>query len=260
MVDVPPCRGLGRQCRELDVTLRVADLDRETPAEQDALATWLTGHTERISFGEPYVDRRRLVVDAVIRVPCKYLRTGERQEGSTAAGLARCAAHGFAGPTPEPGPRPAPAAARSDDGRFSLIQGRRRRRLPLPLRTRSRNSLPVLQQNPCADAPCRTADNRRGAACCRDLTLEVVVPEGHDGVEHLLRARRQPHVYEVAREEPATVECQVISACGYLEDDGVSCMLHDRVRPDEEPAKPFVCTKWPDQRQAYTTHPGCRLA
>lgn len=255
MADFPPCRGLGRQCRELDVTLRVADLDEETPAEQDALATWLTGHTERISFGEPYVNGRRLVVDATIHVACKYLRT----DGGTASRV-RCAAHGFVGPLPAVPPRDRPAAFRSDDGRFSVIHQRRRRRLALPLRPRSRRSLPVLQENPCVGAPCRTADHRRGAACCRDLTLEVVVPEGDDRTERLLRARRAPQVYQVAREEPAIVECQVISACGYLEDDGISCTLHQRVRPDGEPAKPFVCTQWPDPRPDYVTHPGCRLA
>ena len=43
-----PCRKLGSQCRSLRVTLRVGSLE-EGDTSLDHEATWLLGHTERIS-------------------------------------------------------------------------------------------------------------------------------------------------------------------------------------------------------------------
>ena len=65
---VPACAALGRQCRELPLILRISQLDEDSPGEQDALATWLLGHTGRIAFGTPFVRRRELLVEAVVRV------------------------------------------------------------------------------------------------------------------------------------------------------------------------------------------------
>ena len=43
-------------------------------------------------------------------------------------------------------------------------------------------SLPVLEPsaNPCATAPCRTADNTMKAACCRDLQIEIMCTRPSD--------------------------------------------------------------------------------
>jgi hypothetical protein len=116
--------------------------------------------------------------------------------------------------------------------------------------------------NPCAEAPCRTADHTRGAACCRDLTLEIMA-QADDArsahLEALLRARRSPYLCKTERVSPRIIECEVISACGYLEQDGVSCALHHRLRPDGRPAKPEVCSAWPDLGPDDAGHPGCVL-
>lgn len=253
----PPCRALGAHCRALAVTLHIADLEDDSAVEQDAAGTWLLGHTEHIDFGTPYVAHGRLVVDAVVHVPCRYLR--DRADGPAGATPeVRCAAHGFAGRVPSPR-RSAPPRRRHDDDRFTVVHRRAVRTLRLPHPARRRRSLPTLETaNPCAGAPCRTADNRRGAACCRDLTLDVLHAEGDGDLEALLRARRSPYLCKVKRTDPTLIECEVISACGYLEPDGVSCMLHDRLRPDGAPAKPGICTDWPDfDDEEFTGHPGC---
>lgn len=254
----PPCKGLGPECLELKVTLRVADLAEDTSTQQDALATWLSAHVERISFGEPYVRGRRVLVDAVLRVPCKHLRAG-RQECQDGRERARCTAHGFTGPLPQVRSAPRPVF-QDAAGRISLIQRRRRRWLSLQRRSAPRRVLRVLHDNPCVGAPCRTADNARGAACCRDLTLEVVAPADNDRLEPLLRSRRPPYVCKVSRVDADMVECEVISACGYLDHDGITCILHDRLLPSGRSAKPYLCVEWPDHSGDYATHPGCRLA
>lgn len=261
----PPCRSLGAQCRELRLTLRIADLDEDTAAERDAAATWLLGHTERIAFGTPYVRDGFLLVEAVVRVPCKYLAADRRDPQGLPdgrGGTARCGAHGFRGPMPEPSARPAARRAfRHDDDTFTLVHRGRVRALRLARRNGVPRSLPVLGKNPCATARCRTADNTIGAACCRDLTLDVVAPLGDERTERFLRSRKAPYLCKVKRADETVVECEVISACGYLDPtDGVTCVLHDRVRPGGRPAKPDVCFDWPDfdkDDEDYAGHPGC---
>lgn len=235
------------------MTLRIADFEEDSASERDALATWLTGHTERISFGEPYPNDGRLVVDATIYVPCKYLRAD--RTGSAAS----CAAHGYRGPMPPAPARSPQPVFRLDQNRFSIIYRGHRAVVALQPRPSRARSLPVKHQNPCIGAPCRTADNKRGAACCRDLTLDVLDSSGDGAVEALLRSRRSPYLCKVTRESADLIECEVISACGYLDEDGISCMLHQRLRPDGEPAKPFVCSDWPNLDSDHTGHPGCRL-
>ncbi len=266
MTAAPSCQSLGRHCRELAVTLSVASLDDDDAAARDALATWLLGHRQRISFREPYWRGRRLVTDAVIHVPCKYLETagdGDGQRGTAAPAMARCAAHGFVGPMP-PTTQPAePPPLQHEDGTHTVVHRGRSRRLTLPVRPAPRHALPVLSPpNPCVGAPCRTADNARGAACCRDLTLEILAPADQrrsDRLEALLLARRAPYLCKTERVNADIIECEVISSCGYLEDDGISCALHQRVRPDGVPAKPDVCSSWPDLGPEDVGHPGCRL-
>ncbi len=251
MPQPPPCKKMGRHCQELTLKVRISDLDDDSLTLQDAAATWLTGHTERITWGDPHIVERMLMVDATVHVPCRYLESNG--DG------ARCAAHGHRGRMP----RSSQAAERSPiqlgDERFSVIQDKRRRTLTLPPEKPADRSLPVVQEeNPCLDAPCRTADNTRGAACCRDLTLELEIPKRQRRTELLLRSRRSPYLCKINREDEDTVECEVISACGYLDgDDGISCTLHGRVRPNDKPAKPSLCSDWPDLEEDETGHPGC---
>ncbi|HEX9582442.1 MAG TPA: hypothetical protein VF970_15160 [Gemmatimonadales bacterium] len=263
MPTAPPCRSLGRHCLELDVVLHVANLDDDTPAEQDALATWLLGHTERISFGEPWREANALLVNATVRVGCKYLADSGpagRRAGEAEHRTARCLAHGFHGSLPAP--REIPGLPTRDGGpdRFYVVQRGRRRAVTLRPEPPLRWALPVIEEtNPCVGAPCRTADNQRGAACCRDLTLDVVLEGEQPNLLELLRARQSPYLCKVTPDGAGIAECEVISACGYLEPDGVSCTLHGRVRPDGEPAKPFVCREWPEPGTGQAGHPGCRL-
>ncbi len=144
-----------------------------------------------------------------------------------------------------------------------MVYRGRLRRAALEVRAPPERRLPVVEQdNPCRGAPCRTADHRRGAACCRDLTLEVLAPAhdpASDHLEALLLARRSPYLCKTARVSHAIIECEVISACGYLAGDGITCVLHDRLRPDGKNAKPFVCSDWPNLGPDDVGHPGCRL-
>jgi hypothetical protein len=128
------------------------------------------------------------------------------------------------------------------------------KRLPLPPR-----SLPILNatmgDNPCATAPCRTADNTRKAACCRDLQIEIMCTRAQHRLEALVRSRRSPYLCKIERAGDYSLEVEMISACGYLEADGVSCSLHGRHRPDGRTAKPDLCFEWPPKNQGL--HPGC---
>jgi hypothetical protein len=257
----PPCTRLGRHCRELTVTVRIADLDDDSQTLRDAAATWLLAHTERITMGKPYIEGDELLVDATVHVQCKYLTTvGAAPDGRRAP--VRCAAHGFRGRMPSstqqsPEER---AALRRGNGAFSVVYRGRQRVLDLPVKRAARRALPVVQNhNPCIDAPCRTGDNKQGAACCRDLTLEIALPESATRMEALLKARKSPYLCKVTREGDDTVEAEVISACGYLERDGITCGLHDRTLPNGRLAKPSICMEWPDLGPDDEGHPGCRL-
>lgn len=276
----PPCTGLGRQCRELTLTLRVADLREDSGNLQDAAATWLQGHTERMTFGKPFVRAGELLVEATVHVGCKYLRLdggngtrvtngigGRNGKGvhattpSAPSPRACCAAHGFSGPMPA-GTQPLPddrTAVRRGATTFAVVFRGERRWLQLPFKRSAVRSLPVLNDNPCAGAPCRTADNTKGAACCRDLTIDVAVEPDDTVTEALLRSRQSPYLCKVSREKPETIECEVISACGYLDTDGVSCVLHDRLLPNGRLAKPSICREWPEIGEDEVAHPGCAL-
>lgn len=269
----PPCTRLGRPCRELELTLRIADLDDDSQTLQDAAATWLLGHTQRITFGRPYRQKAELLVDATVHVPCKYLRVdgGGPRRGTGATALrdlaesngrarAQCAAHGFRGPLPVDTARTEAEPVRRANGTYALFFRGRRRWLDLRLTRAAQRALPVLAgDNPCDGAPCRTADNTRGAACCRDLTLEVAAPDSDPWLEPLLRSRQSPYLCKVTRTNEETLECEVISTCAYLEGDGISCGLHDRLLPTNQLAKPSICRAWPDIEEDEVAHPGCRL-
>ncbi len=243
---VPPCRALGSQCRSLPVTLRVGPLEDGT-ASLDHEATWLIGHTQQISFSEIWEDEGELYVEATLHVPCRYLR----REGVTA----QCTAHGFEGALPR-GANHSEQQRQIGRDRFLIVENRRWavRKLQRPAR-----SLPVLEaQNPCALAPCRTADNNRGAACCRDLQIEIMCTRRQRRLEALVRSRRSPYLCKVERAGDFSIEAEIISACGFLDEDGIACSLHGRSRADGRPAKPDLCSEWPGKNKGL--HPGCVFA
>jgi hypothetical protein len=233
------------------VTLRVGSLDEGT-ASLDHEATWLLGHTARITFGELWEGDGDLYVDARLHLGCRYLRV----EGSTA----RCALYGYQGPVPHE-PRPPGQPRRLGRDRFRIVENRRVRvrSLPPPSMPARGRSLPVLAaENPCATAPCRTADHTRGAACCRDLQVEIMCTRGQRSLEALVRSRRSPYLCKIERPGEFSLEVEMISACGYLEEDGIACSLHGRQRPDGRPAKPDLCSEWPPRNKGL--HPGCVFA
>lgn len=241
----PPCSRLGAQCVRLPVTLRVGSLE-DGEASLDHEATWLLGHTERITFGDLWSSDDELYVDAVLHVPCRYLQRG--------GGRARCAAYGYEGAAPREGSRPAQPRRLGGD-RFRIIERRRpvTRTIPAPA---PRRTLPVLAgANPCATAPCQTSDHRRGAACCRDLQVEIMCTRKQTRLEALVRSRKSPYLCKIDRSGDFSIEAEMISACDYIGDDHVSCTLHGRRRADGRPAKPDLCSEWPPKNQGL--HPGC---
>jgi hypothetical protein len=243
---VPPCQALGPQCRSLPVTLRVGPLEDGTTS-LDHETTWLIGHTQHITFSEIWEDEGELYVEATLHVPCRYLYP----DGPAA----RCSAHGFRGPRPRGAYKPEQQRQLGRD-RFLIVENRRAaaRTLRPPPR-----SLPVLDSpNPCALAPCRTADNTRGAACCRDLQIEIMCTRRQRRLEALVRSRRSPYLCKVERAGDFSIEAEVISACGFLDDDGIGCTLHGRTRADGRPAKPDLCSEWPPKNKGL--HPGCVFA
>lgn len=246
----PNCAALGPQCRSLKVTLRVTAPEGNT-AQGDDEGTWLLGHTERLSFGVLYEDDGDLYSDTVIHIPCRHLK-------DAGSGKARCDAHGFTGRTPRDRPR-AEQLRRLGGDRFKVVENGRLLTQSLPARKPRPGELPVLNGvNPCADASCTTADHTRRAACCRDIQVEVMCTRAEVQLEALLRHRKAPYLCKVNREGDYSVDAEVISACGYLGDDGVACSLHGRVRAGGRPAKPGLCSDWPPKRQEL--HPGCVFA
>ena len=242
----PPCHALGSQCRAVPVVLRVGALEEGTTS-LDHETTWLIGHTQHITFYDIWEDEGELYVDAMLHVPCRFLQ----RNGATA----RCAAYGFSGNTPR-GPARREQPRRLGKDRFLIVENRRTaaRRLEPP-----RRSLPVLPSgNPCAMAPCRTADHTRGAACCRDLQIEIMCTKRQRRLEALVRSRRSPYLCKVERAGDFSIEAEMISACAYLDDDGIGCSLHGRKRADGRAAKPDLCSDWPEKKTGL--HPGCVFA
>jgi hypothetical protein len=74
-------------------------------------------------------------------------------------------------------------------------------------------------------------------------------------LEALVRSRKSPYLCKVERESADQLNMEVLSACAYRKEDGVSCDLHDRTRADGRPAKPLMCWAWPERRVGL--HPGC---
>jgi hypothetical protein len=247
---IPPCHSLGSQCRALRVTLRVGTFE-DSVTSLDHEATWLLGHTGSITFHELWVGEGDLYVEATLQLPCRHLEESN--------GQAHCRAHGFAGKAPG-APRIEEQPLQLGRDRFVVVDRARNavRNLPFPPR-----SLPVLETpsapgaeaNPCLTAPCRTADNKMKAACCRDLQIEIMCTRRQQRLEALVRSRRSPYLCKIVREGEFSIEAEVISACGYLGEDGVACSLHGRHRADGRTAKPDLCFEWPPKNQGL--HPGC---
>lgn len=239
----PACPRLGPQCLSLRVLLRIGELG-EGRTSLDHEATWLLGHTEHITFEGLRASEGDLYADAVLHVPCRYL---ERTNGR-----ARCTAHGFQGRAPRGATR-APQPRQLGGDRFRVVDDLR---LAARLLPPSARGLPILATgNPCAGAPCRTADRVRGAACCRDLQIEIMCTRRERRLEALVRARKPPYLCKVTRPGEFSLEAEIVSACGYLGSDRISCMLHGRERSDGRPAKPDLCTDWPHKEKGL--HPGC---
>src|SRR4026209_2617844 len=97
----PPCREMGSHCDSLRVLLRVAT-EEAGRGSADHEATWLLGHTERITFlGDLERDGSDLYSVAELQVPCRFL-------GADGRGGASCGAHGYSQAGAPPAPRPAP--------------------------------------------------------------------------------------------------------------------------------------------------------
>lgn len=242
----PSCAALGAQCHRLDTTLRIGSI-AEGEESLDHESTWLLGHTSRITFDHPYVRGDDLLVDALLHVRCRYLKDG-------ADDTSRCAAYGFTGPRIQPSVG-ADQPRRLGGDSFRVVS--HQRLTPLVLRFPPR-SLPVLEEegeNPCAIAPCSTADNKRGSACCRDLQVEIMCTPEEKELEALIYSRQSPYLCKVTREGKYSIDAEMISACGYLDDAGANCTLHGRFRPDGRTAKPDLCSEWPDD--GVGMHPGC---
>jgi hypothetical protein len=269
----PECRSLGRHCREVKLTIRISDATGESQTLKDASVTWITGHTERVTYGKAYVAEDEIRTEAIVHVPCKYLRTTDGDlaiapDGTEVCGRdgngteVHCAIHGFRGAVPQSTQQRGESRhdVRLPDGRFALYYKGKRRTMDLRLKRAARRALPVVQgDNPCATAPCFTGDNKRGAACCRDYDLELALPKTQVFNEALLRARTSPYLCKVKREDDDNMECEVITACGYLDDDGITCVLHDRTLPNGQRAKPSLCYEWPKLEEDETGHGGCVL-
>ena len=239
---------MGPHCGTLRVVLRVTTLDAG-PGSGDQEATWLVGHTESITFlSDLWEDDHDLYVEAALQVPCRFLKDG-------GPGERRCGAHGFSGPIPRRKP-PVPAPRRLGKDRFRVVEnGRFASRVLRPM-PRLPRELPVhAGTNPCVGAPCHTADHRRGAACCRDLQIEIMCTARERKLEALIRARQSPYLCKIGRQSPFSLSAEVISACGFLLEDKIHCALHGRQRSDGRPAKPELCSEWPDG--AEVMHPGC---
>lgn len=254
----PPCSTLGPQCRALPVTLRIATLEGKGAESADHEATWLFGHTEKITFSRLRQVGLDVLVDATLHARCRFLKQEPIGKTSLSApsGLSRCAAHGFIGPSPPESSRQEQPRRLAGD-RFLVVQDHAVAALDLPP---PRRSLPVLDNdpdawNPCSIAPCTTADHKRGSACCRDLQLEILCARGDSELEALVRSRLSPYLCKVSRASESALEAEMISACGFLDDQGQGCTLHGRERPDGRPAKPDLCSHWPDDGKGM--HPGC---
>ena len=241
----PPCKALGRQCRSLRVTLRVGDLADGPGLDHEA--TWLLGHTEAITFGRPRRVKGDLLVEAELRVPCRYLGPGP-------GGGSACRAHGFHGPVVRGAAAGEAQPRRLARDRFRVVDRHRQADLAL---LPPRRSLP---------GPEWHQSLRGGALSDRGQhPARGMLPGSAD--RDPLPARRGPAgASDPVPAEPLPLQDRadgptVDRGGGHLRlwlpgrTDGVSCGLHGRLRPDGRTAKPDLCSEWPDDGKGE--HPGC---
>ena len=117
-----PCRKLGSQCRALRVTLRVGSLE-DGDSSLDHEATWLLGHTERITFGDLWWGEGDLYVEATLHVPCRH----HRSDGA----VDECRLFGYRGPARRP-PRRQPQPRQFGGDGFQMVDDKRVVRQSLP--------------------------------------------------------------------------------------------------------------------------------
>ncbi len=241
----PPCRTLGPACRALRLTVRVSALE----GTEDHDATWFAGHTERIDFGRTFEKDDELWCEVRVHVPCRHLQD---QAGSSRV---HCHAHGYEGTVQRPKRPPQPRRLGNDT--FRLFEQRQLVDRHIPPPTPHRRALPVAPDaNPCATADCRTSDHTRGGACCRDIQVDIRCDADDTFLEALLRNRKAPYLCKVERAgDDGLVNAEIISACAFLQEDRRHCDLHGRQRADGRPAKPEMCSHWPEKRTGL--HPGC---
>ena len=156
---------------------------RGGPDSLDHEATWLLGHTEQIDFLELWEDEGDLYVEAMLHVPCRYLHQDGGRRPLAGPTDSR------AGPARRPARQPQPLAARRRPlrGRGGLPE-RRPGRCPCRPRTApgARHGGRRERENPCALAPCRTADNTREGGLLprpadRDHVYQAAAPAGGAG-------------------------------------------------------------------------------
>jgi hypothetical protein len=64
------------------------------------------------------------------------------------------------------------------------------------------------------------------------MQLEIMCTRKQVRLDKLVRSRKSPYLCKVDREGDFSLEVEMITACGYLEDGGVACTLHGRKRSD----------------------------
>ena len=238
----PPCRSLGSQCRGIPVILRVGALEEGTPPwiMRPPGSSGIPSTSPSMTSGRTRGSYTWTQCSTFLAATCKPTETAPAAPPT-----------GSRGPTPR-GPakpeQPRRWAGTVRGGGEPADDG------PAPSR-RQPAAFRSWPANPCALAACRTADNPRGAACCRDLQIEIMCTKRQRRLEALVRSRRSPYLCKVERAGDFSIEAEIISACGYLDDDGIGCTLHGRRRADGRPAKPDLCSEWPQKK-----HRGCTRA
>lgn len=232
VVDPPRCAAMGSYCRQIPVRMVICppDTDRR---EADHLATWLTGHTGRLDFGEISWRAEGLVVDAVLHAPCAFLR-------DSPGGAAECVGFGYCDSS-ETVERVAASRVRGNRT-YELVEDAAIRELQLS--ELSTDSAERAHPNPCAGVACVAGDRSTGSACCREMAIYILCDETDTGLLQLLMSRDSSVVSRVVRYSPGVLQAQLISACSYLGPRG-DCTLYGRARPDGLPAWPSICQRWP---------------
>ena len=128
----------------------------------DHEATWLIGHTQHISFSSSGRTKGELYVDADAPRSLPLLQSEGSRAQCAAARLRR------AQPTRARASRASPGSWAATGSWSWRTAGSRAAWLPRPGGFRCSPAATLRA------GPCRTADNTAGAACCRDLQIEIM--------------------------------------------------------------------------------------